>query len=226
MSFFNIGPEEIFVILILALIVLGPERMVIAARTLGRWVRSFRTWAADITAEFQAVTSELTSEFDELRTEMRGLQDELRGVQAEIAHETSQIGDALRVDTSLGGSGSGMIEGSYSGGITSQPVAGVVGLNGADSHDAAVVNGSKPVMASKEDPTTDVAFLDLDEMVVMPRSERPSAPNGHSLSANGHIAAEPVAEPVMVAATLPRRGRSAVAVYQRQRRRMGLVSGA
>jgi sec-independent protein translocase protein TatA len=38
----NIGPLEILVVLIIALIVLGPQRLPGAARTVGRGVREFR----------------------------------------------------------------------------------------------------------------------------------------------------------------------------------------
>lgn len=38
----NIGPLEILVVLIIALIVLGPQRLPSAARTVGRGVREFR----------------------------------------------------------------------------------------------------------------------------------------------------------------------------------------
>ena len=48
MNFFGIGPLELIFVLVLALLVLGPNRMVDAARTLGKYVR-----------ELQRATSEL-----------------------------------------------------------------------------------------------------------------------------------------------------------------------
>ena len=48
MSFLGIGPLEIIVILIIALIVLGPERMMDAAKTLGRFVRDAKDVAAQV----------------------------------------------------------------------------------------------------------------------------------------------------------------------------------
>lgn len=48
MSFLGIGPLEIIVILVIALIVLGPERMMDAAKTLGRFVRDAKDVAAQV----------------------------------------------------------------------------------------------------------------------------------------------------------------------------------
>ena len=48
MNFFGIGPLELIFVIVLALLVLGPNRMVDVARTLGKYVR-----------EFQRATSEL-----------------------------------------------------------------------------------------------------------------------------------------------------------------------
>jgi sec-independent protein translocase protein TatA len=43
----NIGMGELLVVLVIALIVLGPKRLPDAARSLGRGIREFRTAIAD-----------------------------------------------------------------------------------------------------------------------------------------------------------------------------------
>ena len=48
MNFFGIGPLELLFVIMLALLVLGPNRMVDTARTLGKYLR-----------EFQRITSEI-----------------------------------------------------------------------------------------------------------------------------------------------------------------------
>ena len=48
MSFLGIGPLEIIVVLIIALIVLGPERMLDAARMLGKFVRDAKEVARQV----------------------------------------------------------------------------------------------------------------------------------------------------------------------------------
>jgi Sec-independent protein translocase protein TatA len=56
MDFFGIGPWEIVLILILALIILGPGKLTETAKTLGKIVRSIRKTSAEFTA---AVTREM-----------------------------------------------------------------------------------------------------------------------------------------------------------------------
>ena len=48
MSFLGIGPLEIIVVLVIALIVLGPERMLDAARMLGKFVRDAKEVARQV----------------------------------------------------------------------------------------------------------------------------------------------------------------------------------
>jgi Tat protein translocase TatB subunit len=56
MGFLGIGPWEILLILILALIVLGPGKLTDFARILGKTVRAIRKYSADLTT---TVTREL-----------------------------------------------------------------------------------------------------------------------------------------------------------------------
>jgi sec-independent protein translocase protein TatA len=56
MDFLGIGPGELILILILALIFLGPGKIVEFAGTLGKWVRAIKRAGNDFTA---AVTREV-----------------------------------------------------------------------------------------------------------------------------------------------------------------------
>jgi sec-independent protein translocase protein TatB len=56
---FGIGTQELLVILVLATIVLGPERMVRTARELGKHARNFKAY-------FSAMSEELKTELDVL----------------------------------------------------------------------------------------------------------------------------------------------------------------
>lgn len=51
MSFLGMGPFEIIIILLVAFIFLGPERMADAARTLGKWTSELRRTTAGVRAE-------------------------------------------------------------------------------------------------------------------------------------------------------------------------------
>ncbi len=52
MDFFGIGPGELLLILVVALIVLGPGRLPEVARNLGKMVREFRKATSEVTREF------------------------------------------------------------------------------------------------------------------------------------------------------------------------------
>jgi sec-independent protein translocase protein TatB len=55
----SIGAPEILVILVLALLVLGPERLPQAARTAGRWMGEARRLTSSLQAEVQTVVDEV-----------------------------------------------------------------------------------------------------------------------------------------------------------------------
>jgi Tat protein translocase TatB subunit len=56
----NVGASELLVILLLALIVLGPEQLPDAARKIGNVVAEFRRLAGGIQGEARSVVTELT----------------------------------------------------------------------------------------------------------------------------------------------------------------------
>ncbi len=59
MEFFGMGSGEVLVVLLVALLVLGPNRIVDIGRALGRIVRTVRKASYDLTAQ---VTKELEEE--------------------------------------------------------------------------------------------------------------------------------------------------------------------
>lgn len=71
--FDSVGWGEIFVLIVVGLFVLGPERLPEAASWLGRAIRQVREYAAGAREQLRG---ELGSEFDELRKPL----DELRGL--------------------------------------------------------------------------------------------------------------------------------------------------
>jgi sec-independent protein translocase protein TatB len=84
---FDIGFSELLVIGIVALLVLGPERLPKAARLAGLWVRKGR-------AQWYAVKSEFETELaaEEFK---RSLADPLKDVQADLAATGRELNDQL-----------------------------------------------------------------------------------------------------------------------------------
>ena len=96
---FDIGFSELLLIAVVALVVLGPERLPKAARFAGLWVRRAR-------AQWYAVKSELEHELA-----AEELQRSLRETRAAVQHAGSELrvqGDALErdIEDALRGSGS------------------------------------------------------------------------------------------------------------------------
>jgi Tat protein translocase TatB subunit len=68
MELFGIGLPELFLILILALVVIGPERLPEVAGQFGRTVADLRRQATQLTSEFQSSLEDATRERQQQRT--------------------------------------------------------------------------------------------------------------------------------------------------------------
>ena len=89
-SFFGIGLPEFAIIFILAIIVMGPQRMRVVARTLGRWTAQLQ----QITRGF---TRQLTAELDAAELEdLRGAMDEVQELRRQVADMRSELLGATR----------------------------------------------------------------------------------------------------------------------------------
>src|SRR5215218_796613 len=62
MQMFGVGPLELLVVLVLAVIVIGPDRMPAFAADLARWIRRGRAYATHLTRDFNEVIGELEKE--------------------------------------------------------------------------------------------------------------------------------------------------------------------
>ena len=78
MEFFGIGLPELVVILVLTLIVVGPQRLPEVAAQIGRTIREFRHYSSGITKELLDAVQDLEREYQDLRGELRSVSGELR----------------------------------------------------------------------------------------------------------------------------------------------------
>ena len=79
MDFLNVGPWELVLVLLIAILVAGPKRMVEIARTMGQFSRQLRDLSREFTsalqAEVQAAEREAEATGGSLREVQRDLQD-------------------------------------------------------------------------------------------------------------------------------------------------------
>ena len=90
MSFLGVGPLEVALVAIVAVIVLGPERIPGAAVQLARAVRFMRGYATDATADIRKELLELTKEYDEVRKELNEFRSSFGGGFSNIADEVER----------------------------------------------------------------------------------------------------------------------------------------
>jgi Sec-independent protein translocase protein TatA len=82
-DFLNVGPWELVLVLLIAILVAGPKRMVEIARTMGQFSRQLRDLSREFTsalqAEVQAAEREAEATGGSLREVQRDLQDVVSG---------------------------------------------------------------------------------------------------------------------------------------------------
>src|SRR5215210_1432152 len=77
---FGIGYQEMFIVLVVALVIFGPKRLPELAGQVGRWVRDFRRMSSDLTGEFEKTFAEVDEVKKTFKREMQGIQEEVEGI--------------------------------------------------------------------------------------------------------------------------------------------------
>jgi sec-independent protein translocase protein TatB len=80
MEVFGIGPLEIALVVLVAFIVLGPDRIPGTMRQLGKWTRQLRETVNNITRDYNTEIRELTGEITALQDEIRSIQRDLGSI--------------------------------------------------------------------------------------------------------------------------------------------------
>ena len=94
---FDIGFTELLLIAVVALLVLGPERLPKAARFAGLWVRRARAQWSSVKAELEheLAADELKRNLHETQAAMREAQASLREAGKQARRELDEAGDGL-----------------------------------------------------------------------------------------------------------------------------------
>src|SRR5215212_2182474 len=199
-SMFGIGYQEMFIVLVVALVIFGPKRLPELAGQVGRWVRDFRRMSSDLTGEFEKTFAEVDEVKKTFKREMQGIQQEVEGIGKSARGDlkksaTKAIGDGKKSSALAGKKGS---PAAATASTPARPTS--LSNSSSTSKDSAATgaraksgpNGKRdriaaetiPV-ATKADPLADVSFFDLDV-------EFPAAKNGPSAPTNGTAADDPV----------------------------------
>jgi sec-independent protein translocase protein TatB len=88
MQMFGVGALELMVILVLAVLVVGPDRLPQVAADLAQWIRRARVYANHLSKDFNEVVGELEKEVGASRDDWK----EIAGV---ITRNTGAVGSAV-----------------------------------------------------------------------------------------------------------------------------------
>jgi sec-independent protein translocase protein TatB len=88
MNFFGIGPLELVVVVVIAVVVLGPERIPEVAVQIAKAVRYLRGYATSATSQMRTELDELTREYEQVRRE---LQEFRQDVTKDVTAMTKQV---------------------------------------------------------------------------------------------------------------------------------------
>ena len=90
MELLGVGAPEALVILVITLIVVGPNRFPEIARQGGRWYRMARRYAAEVTADVRGAVEELGAEVEAQKDELTTIHKEISGGITSSIDETQE----------------------------------------------------------------------------------------------------------------------------------------
>jgi Tat protein translocase TatB subunit len=96
MNFFGVGPMEMGLIAIIAVVVLGPERFPEMAVQLARAIRWLRGYANEATSDLRSEFQELTREYELMRKELDEVRTSVAKDAERAAVELTKAGGEVR----------------------------------------------------------------------------------------------------------------------------------
>ena len=183
---FGIGYQEMFVILVVALVVFGPARLPELAGQVGRWVRDFRRMSSDLTGEFEKTFAEVEEVKKSFQREFQSIQDEVEGVGKSTRSDLKKVSGKSPVAAKKSTASSTKSASS----ATSATASGAekrAAAKAKTSAEGGSANGSPMVLvlppASREDPLSDVSLFDADAELAVVANGQASGTNGASTEA-------------------------------------------
>ena len=103
MEIFGIGPAELILILIVAFIVLGPERLPAVARALGKWAYQLRKMSSEFTRQLGPEMDGTLRDIQSARDDIRGLSNQITTPLRTEMHNAAQEIKAIQTDVQQAG---------------------------------------------------------------------------------------------------------------------------
>lgn len=96
MEFLGVGPWELFIVIVIALVVVGPERLPVLARQAGKFLVTARDWVqkSPDAAMILRARAEIEQELSNLRSSLA----EVQGVRDEVMEATKQLNTVITQD--------------------------------------------------------------------------------------------------------------------------------
>jgi TatA/E family protein of Tat protein translocase len=175
MSFFGMGPMEITVILVVALIIFGPGKLPEVAGQVGKAIRDFRRMTTDLQEDFEKTTG-VKDIRRQVEQELTGVKSQVSGAAAGVKKDMSAA--AKNVNTTVSSAAKKATSSTSSTTASSAKASAAKSATTKPKSTTASKKDAPPV-ATKADPLADVSFL--DDVVAAPSNGTRVAP-----SANGH----------------------------------------
>jgi sec-independent protein translocase protein TatB len=96
MNFFGIGPLEIGLVVVIAVVVLGPERFPELAVQIARAIKYLRGYANEATSDLRAEFQELTKEYEEMRKELAEVRSSVASGATGLMKDVTAVSDDMR----------------------------------------------------------------------------------------------------------------------------------
>lgn len=99
MEFFGIGLPELLVIMVLTLIVVGPQRLPEMAAQIARFIREFRRYTSELSRDIGDALQDIEHEYTEAKEEWKEVSDAIRqegeAIEAEVSGAAREVSAAL-----------------------------------------------------------------------------------------------------------------------------------